>query len=219
MLRGLVALLLVVVAGCTGADSSNRLTVFAASSLTEAFTALDADVDVDYSFGSSSRLALQVVEGAPADVLATADEVAMRHAVDAGRVIGSPVAFATNRLVIVHHGAVKTVVDLTRVRLVLAAPSVPAGRYATEALRAAGVDVQPVSLEPDVKAVAAKVRSEEADAGIVYATDAKGLQSLDLGVEARYFIAALRVEGRRFADLVTSEQGRRVLREHGFGLP
>jgi molybdate transport system substrate-binding protein len=210
--RALLVALLLLLASCRDAGGSDRLTVFAASSLTEAFTALDADAD--YSFGSSSRLALQVVEGAPADVLATADETSIQQA-DKGR----PVAFATNRLVIAHRGAVKTPADLARVRVVLAAPSVPAGRYAVEALRAAGVEVRPVSFEPDVKAVAAKVRNGEVDAGIVYATDAKGLRSIDLGVEARYFIAALTDEGRSFVDLVRSDRGRRVLTDHGFGLP
>lgn len=212
MLRGLVALLLVFFAGCTDAGGNDRLTVFAASSLTEAFGALDADAD--FSFGSSSRLAQQVVEGAPADVLATADEDSMARSG-----LRRPVAFATNRLVIAHRGDVQAVGDLARVRVVLAAPSVPAGRYAAEALAAAGVTVQPVSLEPDVKAVAAKVRSGEVDAGIVYATDAKGMETIDLGVEARYFIAAITDEGRTFVELVRSETSRRVLRDHGFGLP
>ena len=213
MRRGLLALLLVVVvAGCTDAGGSDRLTVFAASSLTEAFRALDADAD--FSFGSSSRLAQQVVEGAPADVLATADEDSMARSG-----LRRPVAFATNRLVIVHRGAVRTPADLATVRVVLAAPSVPAGRYAAQALEAAGVAVQPLSLEPDVKAVAAKVRSGEADAGVVYATDAKGMETVDLGVEASYFIAAITDEGRTFVELVRNETSRRVLRDHGFGLP
>ncbi|HEX2039211.1 MAG TPA: substrate-binding domain-containing protein [Acidimicrobiales bacterium] len=207
--RGLLALLLVL-PGC--ADDSPRPTVFAASSLTEAFRALD--VDADFSFGSSSRLARQVAEGAPADVLATADEASMRSA---GR--GRPVPFATNRLVVAHRGAVREPADLPRLRVVLAAPSVPAGRYAAQALAAAGVVVQPLSLEPDVRAVAAKVRSGEADAGVVYATDAEGLQTVELGVEARYVVAALTDRGRPFVALLLGARGRRVLTEHGFGLP
>lgn len=223
MLRGLVALLLVGLGptGCAGDGRSDRLTVFAASSLTQAFRALDTGAD--FSFGSSSRLVAQVVEGAPVDVLATADEQTMQRVVDAGLVAGAPVVFAANRLVIAHRGAVRVVGDLARpgLRVVLAAPAVPAGRYAAEALAAAGVTVRPVSLELDVKAVAAKVASGEADAGIVYATDADadGLQSIDVGVKARYAIAALRDDGRRFVDLVRSEKGRRVLADHGFGLP
>jgi molybdate transport system substrate-binding protein len=210
---GLAALVLVsALAGCSKAGGDGRITVLAASSLTEAFRALPADAD--FSFGSSSRLAQQVAEGAPADVLATADEQSMRRA---GR--GRPVPFATNRLVIAHRGRVHDTADLTRVRVVLAAPSVPAGRYAAEALAAAGVAVRPVSLEADVKAVAAKVRSGEVDAGIVYATDAKGLDSIDLGIEARYFVAALTDDGRAFVDLLRGAEGRRVLRRHGFGLP
>jgi len=105
------------------------------------------------------------------------------------------------------------------VRVVLAAPSVPAGRYAAQALAALGVTVQPLSLEPDAKAVAAKVASGEADAGIVYATDAEGMQSIDLGVEARYYVAAVTAEGRAFVQHVLSEDGRRVLVDHGFGVP
>jgi molybdate transport system substrate-binding protein len=212
VLRRALLALVVLLGACSDAGSGGRITVFAASSLTEAFRALD--VDADYSFGSSSRLARQVAEGAPADVLATADEESMGAAGDV-----RPVPFAVNRLVIAHRGAVREPADLARLRVVLAAPSVPAGRYAEQALDRLGITVQPLSLEPDVKAVAAKVRSGEADAGIAYATDARDLHAVDLHVPVRYYVAALDDGGRAFVDLLLSERGRRVLAEHGFGLP
>lgn len=228
MLRGLTLFLFLLV-GCGGDSGGDGPSVFAASSLTEAFEALDTDAA--YSFGASSRLAAQVVEGAPADVLATADEQTMQRVVDAGLAAGPPVVFARNRLAMaVRRGNpsdIRAVADLARpgLRVVLAAPAVPAGRYAAEALDAAGVEVQPVSLEPNVKAVAGKVANGEADAGIVYATDVRAdgrltAVPLDTGTECR--LVALKRGGaaaRRFVAHVQSEAGRRVLADHGFEVP
>ena len=183
MRRAIVAVvagLVLASAACT--DDEPALTVLAASSLTDAFAAIEQDVeprlgvDVRVSVAGSQQLATQVVEGAPADVVATADDVQMQRIVDAGMVAGDPVAFARNRLVVVAArgtNGVRGLGDLADpgLAVVLAAPDVPAGRYARAALDDAGVEVTPVSLEPSVRAVLAKVTLGEADAGIVYASD------------------------------------------------
>lgn len=228
MRRTLAVLVLLLSAGCSS-DTSDGPHVFAASSLTEAFRALD--IEADYSFGASSRLAAQVLEGAPADVLATADDPTMQRVVDAGLAAGPPVVFALNRLAIAvprtDPAGIRGLADLARpgLRVVLAAPAVPAGRYAAEALAAAGVQVQPLSLEPNVKAVAGKVASGEADAGIVYVTDVRAdrrLAAVPLDVETRCWVVALRRGGRaarEFVDYMQNEEARRTLARHGFGLP
>lgn len=161
-----------------------RLTVLAAASLSDAFEAIAADfeaahpdVEVTVSFAASSTLAAQVREGAPADVLATADTAAMDTAAGSGSVAGAPTVVAGNGLAIaVAPGnplGVTGLADLARSDLVVvgAAPAVPISRYARTALTAAGVDVRPVSEEADVRAVLSKVAVGEADAGIVYRSD------------------------------------------------
>lgn len=244
-LRALPLLLLLALPACGPAATPGReLTVLAASSLADAFTELgdafeaaNEDVTIRFGFGGSQQLATQVVEGAPADVLATADEAQMEVVVEAGAATGEPVTFATNRLAIaVEPGnplEIRGVADLAdpALTLVLAAAEVPAGRYAREVLAAAGVEARPDSLETDVRAVLARVALGEADAGIVYASDlvAAGgdVDRVDLpdhGVTARYPIAVLAdarspALGRAFVDLVRSDRGRAILAEHGFGAP
>src|SRR5947209_8163912 len=113
--------------------------------------------------------------GAPADVVATADEESMAKLVSAG-LVEPPRDFAKNKLqVVVARGdprAINGLADLARstLKVVLADPSVPAGKYARQVLDAAHVTVKPVSLELDVKSVLRKVAAGEADAGIVYVT-------------------------------------------------
>lgn len=231
-MRRALATVILLFAACTGGEQEDEITVFAATSLTEAFETLDTDAT--FSFGASSRLAAQVIEGAPADVLVTADEQTMQRVVDAGLVDGHPVEVATNRLTIAvprgNPAAVRSSADLARpgLRVVLAAPAVPAGRYAAEALAEAGVEVRPVSLEPDVKAVAAKVAIGEVDAGIVYVTDVRAdprldAVPLDTTVVARYQAAVLRGADspapRRFVTSLLTVEARRVLVTAGFGPP
>ena len=206
--------------------------MLAASSLTEPFTAVAAafedehpDVDVATSFGSSARLVAQVDAGAPADLILTAD------ATTAARLgqVRSSFAFARNRMAVAvtagNPRAVASVADLARpgLRVVLAAPEVPAGRYGAEVLRRAGVAVSPVSLEPDVRAAAAKVASGEADAALVYATDVRADRRLagvevpaEHNVEVSYIAAVLRAKGRALADFLLGPVGRRILAEAGF---
>jgi molybdate transport system substrate-binding protein len=206
------------------------VTVFAAASLTDAFTdigkAFEAETgrQVTFSFAGSQELATQVRQGAPADVLATADTPTMVSVGD--ELDGSPKVFAHNSLVVVVAAGnpehVASLADLAHVRLVLADPSVPAGRYAEQALESAGVSVRPRSLELDVRSVLTKVTLGEADAGIVYATDARSAGRDVTAVPipgsptATYPIAAVTEDGEAFVDYVTSAEGRAVLARYGF---
>jgi molybdate transport system substrate-binding protein len=175
---------------------SGTITVFAASSLTAAYTAIGKDFQnahpgsmVKFSFGGSSTLVAQIQQGAIGDVFASADQPNMQKAVDAGLVAGSPSIFAHNRLeIVVDAGNPKHIAglsDLARSGLVvvLCAPVVPCGRYAAQALQKAGVGVKPASQETDVKAVVSKVALGEADAGIVYVTDIKAADAAVQGIE------------------------------------
>lgn len=229
---------LVLATSACGSDTPT-LTVLAASSLTDAFTAIEQDVearlgaDVRISLAGSQQLATQVLEGAPADVLATADDVQMQRVVDAGLVAGQPEVFARNRLVVVTGAGGRDVLGLADLDdpgldVVLAAPEVPAGRYARAALADADVEVDPVSLEPSVRAVLSKVALGEADAGIVYASDVAG-DDRDLEVhgiapgrtpEITYPIAVLEDSdhpdlARAFVEHVLSPRGQARLAQHG----
>jgi molybdate transport system substrate-binding protein len=172
------------------------ITVFAAASLTAAFTEIGKDFEKTYpgsmvklSFGGSSTLVTQIQQGALGDVFASADQPNMKKAVDAGLIAGSPSVFAHNRLeIVVAAGNPKHIAGLSDLAhaglvVVLCAPAVPCGRYALQALQQAGVAVKPASLETDVKAVVSKIALGEADAGIVYVTDVKAAGATVQGVE------------------------------------
>ncbi|MPY77213.1 MAG: molybdate ABC transporter substrate-binding protein [Actinophytocola sp.] len=244
--KGTIALLagLLALSGCTSAGSSSdqTLTVFAASSLTEVFTTLEQrfekehpDVDVRVNFAGSSTLAQQIIEGAPADVFASADATVMRDVVAEGLLAGQPKPFATNTLTIaVEKGnplGIGGLADLARedVTAVACQPQVPCGNAAREL--AARHDVQPRhdSEESDVKDVLAKVRAGEADAGLVYVTDVRAESDAVDGVKIAgaedavntYPIATLADAhplAAEFQRFVLSEGGG-VLREAGFGAP
>ncbi|MGN6577363.1 MAG: molybdate ABC transporter substrate-binding protein [Nocardioides sp.] len=246
---GAVALALATVlvsgAGCSSGSGDQELTVLAAASLTGTFTRLEqafvADhpgVDVRLSFDSSATLAQQVVEGAPADVLATADERTMQTVVDAGGTDGPPDAFASNHLVLVvpaeNPAQVRSVDDLARpgVDYVVCVPSAPCGDVAATVLDQSGIDAPAASEETDVKAVLSKVELGEADAGLVYATDAAdagdAVHSFEIpgsrATSTRYLVAALKDAGspdlaRAWVDLVRSDRGQQVLADAGFGPP
>lgn len=174
-LAGLAAV--AALSGCGGGDDAN-LVVFAASSLSGVAGAIDPDAEV--VFGGSNDLAAQIRDGAKAGVFLSASAKPLEELRASGRV-EAPVVFASNQLVIVVPasgvGAVTHIADLTRkgVKLVLGAEGVPIGDYGRESLELAGLGAaleNVVSLEEDVKGVVGKVALGEADAGIVYATDA-----------------------------------------------
>jgi molybdate transport system substrate-binding protein len=224
------------------AAAQRTLTVLAAASLTEAFRAIGSafetahpGVRVELGFGASSTLAAQIKEGAPADVFASADESNMKKVADAGELAGAARTFATNRLTIVvpndDPGHVASLADLagSDITVALAAPEVPAGKYAAEALAKAGIEVAAASQEVDVRAVLSKVALGEADAGIVYVTDLRAAAGKvkavpipeQYNVTARYPIAVLKgaadaATGTSFVDYVLSPEGQGKLREFGF---
>jgi len=192
---------------------NGTITVFAASSLTAAYTAIGKDFEkahpasvIKLSFGGSSTLVAQIQQGAIGDIFASADEPNMQKAVAAGLVAGSPSIFAHNRLeIVVGAGNPKQITGLSDLGhagliVVLCAPAVPCGHYAAQALQKAGVTVKAASQETDVKAVVSKVALGEADAGIVYVTDVKaagaGVQGVEiplgLNVVADYPVAILK---------------------------
>lgn len=201
-------------AGCGGGDARDDdapLTVFAAASLREVLPEIDGSAT--YVFAGSNQLAVQLRDGARADVFVSASERVAAELVDAG-VVEPPVTVASNRLVVVVPRASSAVaalddLDDPGVKLVLGAVGVPAGDYAREALPAAGLEgalANVVSLEDDVRGVVAKVALGEADAGVVYATDARvasdRLRVLPLSDTAQPRIAysAAVVDGTRFED-------------------
>ncbi len=161
------------------------LTVFAAASMEPTFTALAADfedanpgVTVVFNFAGSQTLQEQIVEGAPADVFASANEKQMQPVVDAGLNAAEPIIYATNELEIVtppgNPAAVESLQDLARpdLQLVICAPEVPCGSATQKIIEATGLEIKPVSEEQSVTEVLAKVQADEADAGLVYKTDA-----------------------------------------------
>lgn len=234
-------------AGCNRdvAGPAVQLRVFAASSLTDAFTELGRafeasrpDIEVTFNFAASSALATQISEGAPADVFAAADAVSMDRVVSAGSNAGGPLVFATNTAqIIVGPGnprGITSLDDLTDSGLIVVAcdPEVPCGRYAQQVLAAAGLEVTFRSFEENARAVTAKVVLGEADAGIVYRTDVIAAGSdaaavdipTDVNVVAEYPIIVTPQSShpdaaRAFVDFIRSPQGQAILASFGFGPP
>jgi molybdate transport system substrate-binding protein len=227
-------------ADCSTDPTDPPVVVFAAASLTEAFeeilTATDRDpgTSVTFNFGSSSDLARSIEDGSPAEVFASADELTMDGLVEQGLVEDVQI-FATNRLAIaVELDNPQDIHDLEDldgdVALALCAPEVPCGRYAREVLDRAGVDIEPRSLEPDVKAVLTRVALGEVDAGIVYESDVMASDDVsgvsipdDVNVVASYPIALVGSgsgdAARAFYELVLSKRGSDILERHGFDAP
>ncbi|TFV55233.1 molybdate ABC transporter substrate-binding protein [Mycobacterium sp. PS03-16] len=239
-------MLAVALSGCAPqAPGGDTVTVYAAASLEDSFRRIgqrfEADhpgVTVEFSFAGSSDLVTQLTQGAPADVFASADTRNMARATDAGLVRGTPVDFASNTLTIaVAPGnplGVRTLRDLTRpgVSAVVCAPQVPCGGATAAVERAAGVDLRPVSEESSVTDVLNKVTSGQADAGLVYVTDALGagdaVSAVAFGEAAgavnTYPIAVLEQAEKpglaeQFVDVVTGPAGQDILREAGFSGP
>lgn len=229
---------------------TGTLTVSAAASLKESFTRIAQDFEsahpgtkVVLNFGSSGDLATQIGAGAPADVAAFAAESNMASLADAHLLDGTPEVFATNRLVVVTKpGNPKRVTRLSDLAEVargggtvsLCAETAPCGKYADEVLRRAGVAVPPdrISRGQDVRATLAAVTDGDADAGIVYVTDAAAVGSEVTTVTipeaqnavARYPIAVVKAgsdvtAASAFVRDVRGARAQQVLRDAGFGPP
>ncbi|MEE2034602.1 molybdate ABC transporter substrate-binding protein [Rhodococcus sp. CC-R104] len=229
----------------TAASSGDTVTVFAAASLQKPFTELGQrfeashpGVDVRLSFAGSSDLVAQLSHGAPADVFASADTDTMRVAVEDGLVSGDPVTFAANTLTIVTEpGNPEGIASLTARpgedrTVVVCVPQVPCGAATARAETAAGVDLAPVSEEMSVTDVLGKVTSGQADAGLVYVTDAQAAGDRvtavpfpeAAGAVNTYPIAVLRQArdpslATQFRVYVTGPEGRSVLAGAGFAAP
>lgn len=252
--RTAMAATALVVAACGGGgdsteavsgEPSGRLTVLAAASLTESFSAFEAelegqypDLDISISYGPSSGLVEQVLAGAPADVLATADTSTMDNAVAGGAVAGDPMIFARNTLTLAvpkgNPGGVTSLADLARdeLRIALCEQQVPCGAAAEQLLDMAGVKAAPDTLENDVKDVIGKVALGEVDAAVVYRTDAAAggerIETVDVPeadeVVNDYPVVILggapnRTAAEAFVAALTGEPGQDVLAGAGFVTP
>jgi molybdate transport system substrate-binding protein len=235
-----------VVAACSGGgEVEGEVLVSAAASLTDAFGEIETafeednpDVDVVLNLGPSSGLREQILEGAPADVFASANTSNMDQLVEAGDVEGEPEIFVANLLQIAvpagNPSGVTGLDDFGRDELLigLCAEDVPCGEFAREALANAGVTPAIDTNEPDVRALLTKVEAGELDAGITYVTDVISTDGAvegvdipeDVNVVARYPIAVLSnapnsEAAAAFVDFVLSERGQAILLEYGFAAP
>jgi len=224
---------------------SGALVVQAAASLTgsmdevaRAFEAAHPGVTVTVSYGGSSTLAQQIVQGAPADVFASASDATMQTVVDAGETAGSPRVFARNALEIAvppgDPGGVTGLADFADPdrAFALCAPEVPCGAAAATAFRAAGVTPRPDSLEQDVRAALTRVELGEVDAAVVYATDVRAagdrVQGIPLPdgqdvttdcVVAPLAGSAAPEAAAAFADFVAGDEARALFAGAGFRAP
>ena len=238
--------LLAALNGCASQGVSNsHVVVFAASSLKRAFTEIgqqfmaeNPDEEVEFTFAGSADLLSQLTNGAPADVFAPADSATMDKAVAAGLTEGEPRPFAANRLaIVVAPGNPKGVTSLQALSrpgltVVVCAPQVPCGAATKKVEATAGIRLTAASEESQVSDVLTKVTSGQADAGLVYVTDAIAagpkVTAVDFpesaGAVNTYSIALLRgtaksAPARVFRDFVTGAAGQRILTSVGFAQP
>ncbi|WP_328896894.1 molybdate ABC transporter substrate-binding protein [Streptomyces sp. NBC_00236] len=235
--------------GSSASGSSGQLsgtvTVFAAASLKESFTALGREFEeqhpgtkVTFSFGGSDSLAASITGGAPADVFASASHKTMKIVTDAGDASGTPATFVRNQLEIAtlpgNPDGISSLKDLTEsgLKVVLCDKEVPCGAAAQKALDAAGLDLTPVSYEQDVKSALTKIELKEADAAVVYKTDVHAagdkVEGVDFPESANaindYPIVQLKDTqntgaAKAFIALVQSPAGQKVLTGAGFLKP
>lgn len=226
----------------SGAGAPDDLTVYAAASLKPAFTKIGhvyeqqhPGAHVKFSFGGSNTLEQQLESGAQADVFASANDEVMHRAVSSGLTDGDPITFTKNILTIVtppdNPAGISSFAELAEpgVSVVVCAPQVPCGDATVRAARATGVHLSPVSEENDVTDVLGKITAGQADAGLVYVTDAAyagdtvhavDFPAADDAVNT-YPIAALGGAdhpdaAHGFIGLVTRQEGQRILQEAGF---
>ena len=237
----IAAIGLLLLTGCsTNHDATTQtITVSAAASLTDAFAEIGAafternpDTDVRFNFAGSSTLAEQINAGAPVDVFAAASLDSMQSAIEAGSITDHE-PFTSNALAIAvpsgNPAGIASLADLADpdVSLVVCAKQVPCGAAATALFEQNSLDVTPVSLEADVRAVLTKVIADEADAGIVYRTDITGAGteveeitiSDERNIATTYPIATTADAGpdaQAFVDFVLSDDGQEILDSWGF---
>lgn len=252
ILAGAVSLLLAVgLIGCGSKSppapsaASGKVVVFGAASLKPAFSEIGRQFagenpgsTVDFEFAGSSELAIQLTQGASADVFASADTAQMDVVAKAGLLAGGPTNFAANTLVIVtapgNPKRLGSFADLARpgLAVVICQNPVPCGAATRRVEDSTGVHLNPVSEELSVTDVLNKVTTGQADAGLVYVTDARSAGSKVATVhfpEAAaavnvYPIAALKnaahlALGRKFVALVTGDAGQKILAQYGFAKP
>jgi molybdate transport system substrate-binding protein len=227
-----------------GSAVEGDITVFAAASLTDAFTELgttfeseNPDASVEFNFAASSALREQIMAGAPADVFASANTSNMDQVVDGGAA-SDPQNFVTNLLEIAvpagNEAEVSGLDDFANPDLLvgLCAEEVPCGEFGREALANAGVTPSIDTNEPDVRSLLTKIEAGDLDAGIVYVTDVLAAGDTVEGVEipadqnvvATYPIAALTdaanaAAADAFVELVRSDEGQEILQSYGFDAP
>jgi molybdate transport system substrate-binding protein len=248
--RVLIAVLsLALISGCGSSEQPaaehQKIMVFAAASLKKSFSDIaeqfkteNPGASVEFSFAGSSDLVTQLTQGANADVFASADAKNMDKATQAGLLAGDPVNFASNTLTIAvapgNPKKVSSFKDLTQpgLNVVVCAPQVPCGSATQKVEQATGVTLNPVSEESSVADVLNKVTSGQADAGLVYVTDAKGAGDKVAAVPFPEAAAAVNTYpiavlmgatnpelARKFIDLVTGESGQKALTAAGFAKP
>ncbi len=237
------------IAGCSShsqpQQATGKIVVMAAASLKSAFTKIAQQFktdspgsSVDFEFAGSSELATQLTQGAIADVFASADTAQMDVVAQAGLLAGDPVKFASNSLVIVtapgNPKKVGSFADLTKpgLNVVVCQKPVPCGSATQRIEDSSGVHLNPVSEEPSVTDVLNKVTSGQADAALVYVTDALSAGNKVTAVsfpEAPravniYPIAVLKkapqaLLAQKFVTLVTGDTGQKILAQAGFAEP
>lgn len=246
-LAGCLALACVTACGSGDAGGGNEdvtIRVYAAASLTDSFTELGMQFEsdhpgtkVEFNFGPSSGLAQQIGNGSPADVFASASPSNMDALVEDGHA-EDPKHFARNSMEIAtppdNPGKIAALADLAKpgVKVALCQAQVPCGQVAAEVFANAGITVEPVTEEVDVKSVLTKVTLGEVDAGVVYVTDVSAAGDEVNGIEipadqnasTTYPIAALKESehddvAADFVDLVLSDDGTTVLEQAGFQSP
>jgi molybdate transport system substrate-binding protein len=248
-MRKALILGLVLVAACGGSgegvESEGELLVSAAASLTDAFGEIGAafeaanpGIDVVLNLGASSALREQILEGAPADVFASANTSNMDQVAEAEEVAGEAEIFVTNSLQIAvpagNPAGVVSLDDFANEELLigLCAEDVPCGEFGREALASAGVTPSIDTNEPDVRALLTKIEAGELDAGITYVTDVMSTDGAVEGVDipeesnvvAEYPIAVLAGApnpdaAAAFVEFVLSEEGQAILTAYGFASP
>jgi molybdate transport system substrate-binding protein len=232
-------------ATASGPAGTTSITVFAAASLQGSFTQIGKQFEaaypgahVTFSFGPSSGLATQIIDGAPASVFASAAPANMTQVVKAGQTLNSPSNFAKNKMEVAvppgNPAKVTSVSNLSKssVKVALCQPQVPCGTTAAKVFKNAGITVTPITLQPDVKSVLSQVELGNVDAGMVYVTDVKAAGSKVKGVpvpsgenaSTLYPIATLKGASdtkvaNEFVAYVMGSQGEHVLAMDGFEKP